>query len=393
MSLAAFTNAPGTHQRYETVAGYQDGKYYSSVVNHELIYSDFIPMETASKWTPTRAFHRFNTDWSRSVRKVTSNRPGKWKRLVKEGNPPDQYVTISLEGDYHISRDHGIGSYIVPDPGYDNGKSESVTKALNNLTQRYAGLGNDVGESKKTIESFSGLALRAGQFLKAFKDRDFRRALEALGGKKGSKSWNRTLADIWLEFQYGWKPLAQDLYDAQAAVHTILEKPLPIIGHGKGSSQNEVTFVWENRYLHEGFSRSSHRTVLEANCVNSLAAGLNQAGLINPISIAWELVPFSFVVDWFVPIGATLQAITAGYGLESNGGWTSSQTEDWLHMEHVPTWTGYGYGIDDVGDYQEIGFSFHRQCYTSFPAPQLYADVTPYSTPRALNAIALLHQL
>lgn len=394
MSVGAYTNAPGTHTRYETVAGYQDGKYYNSYPTHEWIYSDFIPMEICSKPTPLKVYHSKNTDWSRSVRKVVRNRPGRTHRYVTQGNPPNKEVVIDLKGDYHISRDHALGSYIVPNPGYDNAKAESVTKALNALTQSYAGIGNDLGEGKKTCESFAALVMRGAKFLNAFKERDFKRALKELGGKRRNQSWNRTLADIWLEFSYGWKPLANDLYSAQAAVHTILEKPIPIVGIGHGRSKNSVSFLWENRYQHTGTSDASHRTVLEANCSSSLLAGLSQAGLVNPVSIAWELVPFSFVVDWFVPVGATLQAMTAGFGLTSNGGWTSSRKEDWLHMEHHATYPNTtGYGIEDVGDYQEIGFAFNRQCYTSFPAPQLYADVTPYSSQRALNAIALLHQL
>jgi hypothetical protein len=34
-------------------------------------------------------------------------------------------------------------------------------------------------------------------------------------------------------------------------------------------------------------------------------------GLTDPASVAWELIPFSFVADWFVPIGDTLRAIHA----------------------------------------------------------------------------------
>jgi hypothetical protein len=48
---------------------------------------------------------------------------------------------------------------------------------------------------------------------------------------------------------------------------------------------------------------------------------------------------------------------------------------------------------EDIGEYKEQGFGFQRTALTAFPAPQLYADLTPYSTTRALNALALFHQL
>jgi hypothetical protein len=36
----------------------------------------------------------------------------------------------------------------------------------------------------------------------------------------------------------------------------------------------------------------------------------NQLGFLNPALVAWELVPFSFVVDWFVNVGAVISSMT-----------------------------------------------------------------------------------
>jgi len=43
---------------------------------------------------------------------------------------------------------------------------------------------------------------------------------------------------------------------------------------------------------------------------------INAFGLDNPLAIAWEVVPFSFVVDWFLPINRYLKNISALNGLE-----------------------------------------------------------------------------
>jgi hypothetical protein len=45
------------------------------------------------------------------------------------------------------------------------------------------------------------------------------------------------------------------------------------------------------------------------------------------------------------------------------------------------------------GDYREAGFGFQRIALTGFPYARFYADLTPYSTPRALNALALVRQI
>jgi hypothetical protein len=37
---------------------------------------------------------------------------------------------------------------------------------------------------------------------------------------------------------------------------------------------------------------------------------LSQLGLANPAAVAWELVPFSFVVDWFTDAGTFINSFT-----------------------------------------------------------------------------------
>lgn len=43
---------------------------------------------------------------------------------------------------------------------------------------------------------------------------------------------------------------------------------------------------------------------------------LERAGLINPVAVAWDLVPWSFVVNMFSNVGGLVNSITDFYGLE-----------------------------------------------------------------------------
>lgn len=43
-------------------------------------------------------------------------------------------------------------------------------------------------------------------------------------------------------------------------------------------------------------------------------------GLVNPLEVAWELLPFSFVADWFLPIGGYLNAMDAPFRFDHRGG-------------------------------------------------------------------------
>lgn len=54
----------------------------------------------------------------------------------------------------------------------------------------------------------------------------------------------------------------------------------------------------------------------------------SQYGLNNPSLIAWELVPYSFVVDWFLPVGDYLERLGAFSGLKFSD-YSYTESADW----------------------------------------------------------------
>jgi hypothetical protein len=395
MSLAAFTNETGTHTRGTIVSGRQNGKYYDSTVN-EIIYQNGFVTDVCQKPLATGSDHHRPTNWSRSVTKLLANQPSTFRRFVTEGEGDAKHVVIDLHIDDHISNYHSLGSYKVSDPGSDNARSESITKSLNKLHSNSSNWGENLGQGKKTCEEFAKIASRVAQSLLAMKRgnvRDAASKLIGLTGRHGTRSVSKSISDLWLEYNYGIKPILSDVHELQQAVHQTLEQTHGISGVGTGISTADADFLWENTFFHKSKCVNSFRTQMNGIMSNKLSYVLESAGLVNPISIAWELVPWSFAIDWFIPVGQTLQAMTAGYGLQDNGGWTTHHNSWVTELTRKVTFSGYGYGADSPGFYQDAGFGFDRFCYTSFPAPQFFADTTPYSSERALNALALVRQL
>lgn len=400
MSIAAFTNDYGRHTLYAWADGRQKGQYYGDHNVDEQIYSVRHAQEISDKPnSPTYSDHHRCTDYGRGVRKVVLNEPARMRRYVTAGSPPDPSLTIDLYADDHISNYHDVGSYIIPNPGFDDARNKSITSALNNLNPDNAGIGADLGQARQTIDEFSHLAGRTFRAFIALKHGQLKQAAKLFSGLVDSRGRRRsafkTSAELWLEYSYGWKPLAQDIVSLQGKVHEYLRKPSGVEAKGKGSADNHVDFVWNylSGFRHQGHTKMTAHTLLRGLIDNPRLYLLNGAGLLNPLDIAWELVPWSFVVDWFIPIGNTLQACTAACGLTFNGGWTTTQFNDSLLITRVTDWSGYGYGCDSPGEYQEIGFGFNRQCHADFPIPQFYANSTPYSTTRALNALSLFAQM
>lgn len=141
-------------------------------------------------------------------------------------------------------------------------------------------------------------------------------------------------SSMWLELQFGWKPILADIY----ALIEVINGSLNSEGDGVLSFKGYGSFVEEytneasvnySRYLESGglnsetvpavFSgRAEYRTTCTATykCRNDALSVLTQLGLLNPLSVAWEIVPFSFVIDWLLPVGDFLSSLTADAGLE-----------------------------------------------------------------------------
>ncbi len=130
-------------------------------------------------------------------------------------------------------------------------------------------------------------------------------------------------ADLWLEWNYGWRPLLQDAHDViELVVYDNLPNKMKInasaklpypktlkraqgLGLGVTGYQEEVIF--------ESSSRTSCRISCDVGPRLELSSTLATFTSLNPASIAWEATPYSFVVDWFVNIGGFLRNLESLY--------------------------------------------------------------------------------
>lgn len=206
-----------------------------------------------------------------------------------------------------------------------------------------------------------------------------------------------TFANLWLEFQYGWKPMLSDIYGSCEHLANSLNAPKRV----RASATSEQRIVSPQTIFFAGSEANevgslvtyqrSH-VVLEFQEATNLAQQLSQTGISNPALLAWELLPYSFVVDWFVPIGTYLGNLDAMVGLNFlRGSTTTRQTVTYeskmVNRGTVKTFSCYGSNLYVSRSKK------NRTIYSTVPNPPL-----PYINPslgveRALSAISLLTQL
>lgn len=134
--------------------------------------------------------------------------------------------------------------------------------------------------------------------------------------------------------------------------------------------------------------------------VNSTVASLRDYGVINPAAIAWELIPFSFVVDWFIGVGDYLNNYTALSGITWKN-LSRTTTRVGTRVETMRTSWGtiggvyygskyHGANIASGSVFSQHNFKFKRRTVlTSLPVPEIQWG-KGLNKKRTVDAISLL---
>jgi hypothetical protein len=153
---------------------------------------------------------------------------------------------------------------------------------------------------------------------------DHKRSLIRRARRSNSKSsLNKFAASSWLELQYGWVPLLSDVYNAAEMTARKLNEDTHDLVYSAYSIGDAIPTIANHGIVHVDSSSSGAfiiRREARYRITNPTLRNASAFGLTNPFLLGWELVPFSFVVDWFLPVGDWLQASLADVGLTYVGG-------------------------------------------------------------------------
>lgn len=165
-------------------------------------------------------------------------------------------------------------------------------------------LGTFLGELGKTISMIVSLK---------------RRAVELLTRKPSIKD----PANMWLEWNYGWKILYRECLSIEEALRDGI---VPVVHRFHDFEGSEIS---NTREITSGkFANGEQHIVRVVDTGNVGVLGAYAAkfggnhpkpGFLNAAITAWELIPYSFVLDWFVNIGGWIKSLLTSF-------WALSET-------------------------------------------------------------------
>jgi hypothetical protein len=218
---------------------------------------------------------------------------------------------------------------VADDEGLVN---RALIKARNKLKSSDINLGVAFAERKLTARLVGDTTVRLAKSLRQLRRGEIRSAMRTLGIANGKREpRGGSVPQKWLELQYGWKPLLSDVYGACDALSKRDKKDWSVVAKGSarstkvlllGCKLGEAPFYYSGANVVTRIERGAFVRI-DAQPANEVLISLGALGLTNPALIAWELVPFSFVVDWFLPIGGWLESLDATLGFQILGCSTS----------------------------------------------------------------------
>jgi len=309
-------------------------------------------------------------------------------RVVEYTQPGFNGAWLSFTG-----QQNNISTLVGYSPSWDSNDDIAL---LGKLREAVAGsdfnAGVFLGEGKEALSMITSAASRIYRAYSATRKGDLVRARRFLvSGTDRSQLGRKVVANNWLELQYGWLPLLKDVHAGAEFLANQFSVPLTK-KYTARSSRKTVQFAGDNPGFaiwssQKAYSRGQIIAVLKEKDVVALS------GLTDPASVAWELLPYSFVLDWFIPVGNYLSA--RGLAQSLTGTFVTS-------IKHLIDCQGCKAPAGSVrsfrGPMNELSakkVSFTRTISTSLsvPMPRAKGLAEVVSWKRAANAVALLSQL
>jgi len=125
-------------------------------------------------------------------------------------------------------------------------------------------------------------------------------------------------SDTWLEVHFGWLPIVSDIYDISNAVTDVLYAKRPAVFRIHGYAKEAIEFTNPNPDHAKLSASGSYMCSITGVYTIGNESDFNRQtlGLANPAAAMWAAVPFSFVVDWVLPVSGYLEGLTAINGLK-----------------------------------------------------------------------------
>lgn len=184
---------------------------------------------------------------------------------------------------------------------------EAITAAYDKLYKKVANVADIIRTRRESMNMAVNMLRRLTSAARAIRHGNIHRASSILGTDLHKRPRGGTMSERWLEYAYGWSPLLGDLYN-------ILDKGFGDLQFEVLSRKKQINEFDQKPFFDGGgspwlyvvgslFEHQEVSCKIKCKIPNTAVQPISDWGLDNPLELAWEALPYSFVIDWFIPIG------------------------------------------------------------------------------------------
>lgn len=293
------------------------------VVYHTKLFKSQFPLQDSGCWGMK---HLDSTDGV--YRWVI---PGTSATYQVVSSPRDPYlpVTANRVKAWAVEAAHSIAS-LDPDTGLvTSARSEAAAGIMDALTT--------LAEAPETIKSILDVVrLVLAKYL------EVRRKIKLLKRNKiGNESLSEAIADLWLQFRYAIMPNVYTVQDSLEYLNTTLSEYYSV----RRAQQRSVELPSLDGWEPNGPVQCVERCFLKHRVDTQLITKFDRLLQANPVLTAWELVPFSFIVDWFLNVGDYVSSLTVPPGTVQEAAMSSFRVKSSVTLTN-PLWVGAAINVD-----------------------------------------------
>lgn len=301
--------------------------YYARIASGEIINSPLYKHSVITVEPP----YSWHTAWQTDRRQQCPPYPYDYKWF-----PYSSVCRIGLVSDTMALNKSPLTTKYLPLTPIDQAE---VTRCKNlAITQAWANIDHSeilalaaLAESGKTVNTLRDTLGKALRIVKAVRKKSWKLMKKEFRPKE--------VADMYMQARYGLRPL---YYDAQGSLLALTAKKrktkdrYTFRGKQVSSTSASDSGQWTtNIYAQapyctmtmEHTRRTTNDIIVRAGVLTRLDLLTNAEiyGFNSLAETAWELVPLSFVVDWFGNVGATIGAWTPKAGVSSLASWVTTE--------------------------------------------------------------------
>jgi hypothetical protein len=209
-----------------------------------------------------------------------------------------------------------------------------ILEAHANVQENVAELLATLGEMPETLHWLASVLRRANALLRAARKRDYEtmKQIMLLSGRRYRHRNARPLdsfTDWWLGFRYAFRPL---FFEMDAILKALQKRTIEKRGTGRAYDSSVVVNekVVDDSRVTNGYGYvvttsdtrvCTFRTGVLYSIDGNIPLLTTAFGLDRPLQALYELVPFSFILDWFYSVGDWIGWLSRPGYLKQLGSW------------------------------------------------------------------------